>query len=623
MSGAEKPPDELVVPPSIKAVIDEFETRGDAYEVHDVHSALCQARKALENPRAAESYGAWAEILAFGLAGPDHNEKPWGTYFGPMGSATNAEGETVYFPDITDADAKVIDLWIDRAHTLRSPILVSRYTDLVWDLCQRIAQRKPRVEFARAAIDAYLTISSQQERDLHDRFPVVERALSIAIQISDTSRRDTARAALFSLHEEAIAAGGRWWKIFNVLERQPKSGVTDEEYATVIADLEDVLARVADTSSPENFDPHASESAAKKLIKHYRRKQMQDEVNRLYTTIGRVYEHFGTMGDALLASMVLQTSMDAYSQAGLIDDANRILRLIEKANVEAVSLMNKVEHTHEIPADEVKRFLDSIVGDTVEETFTRIALQFMTQQEAAEKGLAETKKVAPLSAVFSKTLMEGDRVIAHIGSLDDDPMGHLINHVATDLGFRAPWLHWALDHARGTHDVDASDIVAWTNRTGLFGDGRLLHEGIAAWLSGDHVKAFHVLVPQIERAFREILRFCGCTVTKAHPQMPQARVVATMGELLFNQEAAEALGPHGRDLVLHFRALFTDPRGMNLRNNIAHGLISIDRLDTGLADWLIHALLLLGRWLQPVPKAAGPEAPTSDYSPSGSSEASG
>ncbi len=47
-----------------------------------------------------------------------------------------------------------------------------------------------------------------------------------------------------------------------------------------------------------------------------------------------------------------------------------------------------------------------------------------------------------------------------------------------------------------------------------------------------------------------------------------------MGEILYNQKVAEALGP---DVTLHFQALYADPRGMNLRNEIAHGLIEGDQ----------------------------------------------
>ena len=64
-----------------------------------------------------------------------------------------------------------------------------------------------------------------------------------------------------------------------------------------------------------------------------------------------------------------------------------------------------------------------------------------------------------------------------------------------------------------------------------------------------------------------------------------------MGDILNSTELAEALGP---DLTLYFLALFADPRGINLRNELAHGLIKPGQITEHLVRLLIHALLVFG-----------------------------
>ena len=152
---------------------------------------------------------------------------------------------------------------------------------------------------------------------------------------------------------------------------------------------------------------------------------------------------------------------------------------------------------------------------------------------------------------------------------------------------------------QGQAHISADDIATWANRTGLFGDGRLLREGLAAWITEDHLKAAHILVPQIEAGFRALIGRCGRPTTKAHPRMKQARVVVTMGDILFHDETAEALGAHGPDILLHFSALYADPRGHNLRNDIAHGVLPIEGINAGIMLWVVHSLLMLGAWLKP------------------------
>jgi hypothetical protein len=62
-----------------------------------------------------------------------------------------------------------------------------------------------------------------------------------------------------------------------------------------------------------------------------------------------------------------------------------------------------------------------------------------------------------------------------------------------------------------------------------------------------------------------------------------------------SKEVVEALGP---DLVLYFLIHYADPRGRNLRNDLAHGLIRHRSITSTSVEWLIHTLLVLGVWDQ-------------------------
>jgi lysyl-tRNA synthetase, class I len=82
-------------------------------------------------------------------------------------------------------------------------------------------------------------------------------------------------------------------------------------------------------------------------------------------------------------------------------------------------------------------------------------------------------------------------------------------------------------------------------------------------------------------------------VTKPHSTIADVGVAIGMGDILYNDEITGALGP---DLALYFLALYADPRGMNLRNRVPHGLIKPEFCDGNLARLLIHTLLVFGLW---------------------------
>jgi hypothetical protein len=61
------------------------------------------------------------------------------------------------------------------------------------------------------------------------------------------------------------------------------------------------------------------------------------------------------------------------------------------------------------------------------------------------------------------------------------------------------------------------------------------------------------------------------------------------------------------DLRFHLRVLYSDPRGINLRNEVAHGLAAPALFDRGVANWVVHTLVVLGllrvRLIGPTPAA--------------------
>ncbi|MFC5327040.1 DUF4209 domain-containing protein [Bradyrhizobium oligotrophicum] len=121
----------------------------------------------------------------------------------------------------------------------------------------------------------------------------------------------------------------------------------------------------------------------------------------------------------------------------------------------------------------------------------------------------------------------------------------------------------------------------------------LLLQGVRAWFEGDYVKAVHVLVPQIEGGVRSIAGQLGKPVTKAHPKIKGASVAINMGDILYSDEIVKKLGD---DVAFYLLALYADPRGLNLRNQLAHGQLRLTSINDHTARLLIHTLLVLGLW---------------------------
>jgi lysyl-tRNA synthetase class 1 len=154
-----------------------------------------------------------------------------------------------------------------------------------------------------------------------------------------------------------------------------------------------------------------------------------------------------------------------------------------------------------------------------------------------------------------------------------------------------PWLAVAFDKLKNQHGLEAEQIVAVLIESPLFGkeQGAVLVEGISAWLGGDHVKAIHVLVPQVEHAIRRLVGLIGIPIT-SRGRTKGTMQIRGLGELLRDDLFVHLVDNNLRKYLLAFLA---DQRGINLRNRVAHGLLEHPQMGQGLSDRLVQALLAL------------------------------
>ena len=587
-------PAALTVPASIEEIIQRFDASSESIEEIVVGETVNKARKALDKPSKEESLGAWSEALAFGLSSNNSNNDPWGSHFGPMGSMVDKEGKTHYFPDIAGTPPQTVDHWMERALELKNPVLIARYADLAWEFAAAIGQRKREPEMARMAIDSYLksTSGTYRSQDYY-RYKALERALELAIRLKDDARVDGVRGEFMRLHRESMKDDQKqWWRAFDGLLTKKKARLTDDERAELIADAEAIVKLRSDTFS-NSFDPHITENAAQRLIKVYAREHRGGDIARLYLVIAKSFEHFAGLGNAMLASALLQTSMNAYARAGQPGEAKRIRIEMQKKIGELRDEMKSIGTDITIKKDDVETFLEQLIVDDLGQTFIKMAAEFLPKRKTLEQSVKKMAEEAPLMAHIAQHVMSDDRVVAIIGSVDEDLFGRLFQQAKLTYNFSHIWLREAFSRLFEKHDVLPEHFVSWANRHGIFADMSLLLEGMRAFFAGDPVKAAHVLIPQVESALRTIAGQLGKPVTKAHPKVKGASVVINMGDILYDDAITSQIGD---DLTFYFLSLYADPRGYNLRNELAHGELDIHSMSDHLSRLLVHTLLVLGVW---------------------------
>lgn len=120
------------------------------------------------------------------------------------------------------------------------------------------------------------------------------------------------------------------------------------------------------------------------------------------------------------------------------------------------------------------------------------------------------------------------------------------------------------------------------------GRERIFQSGIYMFLNGDYYEALHILAPQVENLFRNIAREVGgVTVTLEKDGSSMEKVLSSILSL------PELVDCYDNDILFTFRGLLNEQAGANIRNEIAHGIISEYACSTGVCLYFGVAVIKL------------------------------
>ena len=104
----------------------------------------------------------------------------------------------------------------------------------------------------------------------------------------------------------------------------------------------------------------------------------------------------------------------------------------------------------------------------------------------------------------------------------------------------------------------------------IFSDANLpiFEQGINAYFDANHIACVHILVPQIEQVFRNLLKALaqdGAVIYK--PKKGGSLQLKNLDDILRDPQVQEIIHEGG---ARFFQVLFTDSKGLNIRNQVTH-----------------------------------------------------
>ncbi len=158
--------------------------------------------------------------------------------------------------------------------------------------------------------------------------------------------------------------------------------------------------------------------------------------------------------------------------------------------------------------------------------------------------------------------------VTTIGTYDHDKEGRLVMELARDMNLRTTFFLSGLEEWKKKFELGGFQIRPSLLDSLLIPPDRvtLFQEGLRAFEQEDYIKCIHVLVFQVENSLRELLRILNRPVSKSTEDGNQPK---NMNDVLHDPVVKKSLDPK---LWSFLKVLYTDNRGMNLRNLVAHGV---------------------------------------------------
>lgn len=528
------------------------------------------------------------EDMAFSFM--EARETGWGTYYGPMMVWTDDDGVTYESPELSAVDKETLNYWALRSGQTQNPIMTARYAGLVWDLTPKVLGKCADHTVAISHVEALVTVCERQlfEHSI-EAIQKIERAYNVARSLNNGGLVRICISTAIRLEDEIAEdeSPGLWGFSFELFVLSGEKLLTDEQRDHLIRGLEARLERIRGGS------PFACEAAGVPLATYYRKHGRADDVRRVIGIVGVCFENDGEGQSAMLASSRYQHAHNLYISFNLHAEAEAVLKKIAAIGTDILADMKELSYFAKVPEDELEKYLVAMTDGGLEDSLHRIARRFIPKRGKIENQVLDLAKNYPLQFLFPTTLHDHKgRPVAIIGDINSDLEGRTINQLSQNMSMDSFFFRHCINRMNERYGLSSENLAEFILQTPIIEKSKhpLISKGINAFLSEDYITSIHVLVPQIEAAIRILVELMsGATLRKNRQGGLQLR---TLDDLLRDDAVETCFGP---DISFYFRALLTDQRGWNIRNDTCHGISPDNAFSYVAADRVLHVLLCIAK----------------------------
>ena len=327
------------------------------------------------------------------------------------------------------------------------------------------------------------------------------------------------------------------------------------------------------------------------------------EIRTLKLELAEYYEALADdlAGRPLGAAQMLQKAYNLYDKK---QDREKLFQLRSKLKqVQQDRLNSMASIPFEFDAAPIRKNIAELFhGLSRQEailTFGEIATLYKVDE--VRQGVLTDHRRNVFSSLFSKRFIDEEgRLVKILPPLDlqnpqkDEALlrEHMVHYVVEQRGLdEAVCLWYAYHKVQERGAVAPEDLSFLIDQNALIPEERkaIIKTGLQLGLNGELYASLHILLPQMENLLRELVKICGDAPT--YLKEDGTEDIKPLSQLFDSQKLKEV---YDEDLLFTWKTLLDERGGPNLRNEIAHGVLSPKRGSSGAA---LSFLSLLIRFL--------------------------
>lgn len=532
-----------------------------------------------------------AEIMALTFGENEGGETgPWGTFFRPNMRYHGPEGvfENPNYENITE---EIIDYWKQRAENVENLYLKARYLGLFYDFNFKVTGRSFDIKLTILYIRTIILLCEENNNlEKHDLIRMILRALNIALKIRNNELEKSAIEAVIAL-EDKISEDLKlitWGFCFENLVLKNKKKLTDNQLNKLIDDMEKRVIRLAIYE-----EPYLIEYAVEMLSQYFRSNKNQNKVEEIVQKLAEVIKIKALNSNAVIALTLYQDLHKLYKKNNMKNEMDEATRLITEIGPKVVALMHPMSVKTRIKNEQLNSYLNSIVGDGFEKALCRIINEFLPKISEIQDEINRITNIVPIFSLCTDQRLfhpDSGRLIATIKSGQSE--NNFVFHYIRNIQVHNFFLVQCIDKLFEQYQITDDYLLDYIYQSSIFEKNveLIIKKGLTAYFENDFIVSMHLLLPQLEAAFRNLIRAQEAPVMNANKI--GGMNYSTFDSVLTNEKLKTVFD---EDSIFYFRSILTDQTGLNLRNDVCHGLKSSNDFDKSSAVRVLHILLYLAQ----------------------------